>query len=315
MKKITNLLVTSCLIGGFLVSCSEAEDSFFDQSAEARIQEQLQEYRDVLTSAENGWYAVYTPFQNGPEYKLWFSFNKNGRVTTWSDLPSGDYLHPLTKAGIFKNDESNYRVGLHQKPDLIFEDFMVLSNIAIQNSGSFEGEYEFNIIRANKDSVVLESSLELESDDQTELVLLAATAADKKKVEVSYASWEEQMQAFLDVYPEYTLSGTDDEYLSSIYIYAFVQNSVVLFMVPDFEKHGVYIGTLGQNATSKLYIPQNVVYRSLSGFSDQGWELHIPYPFSISSTISSEVHAINMNKLIPLVYTVSGSYSGYTILN
>ncbi len=313
MKTIIYLLLIISFSGGLLVSCNEDDKELFEESAESRIQKQLQEYRDVITSAPNGWYANYIPFQSGPEVKLWFEFNKNGRVSTWSDIPSGTYVNPITKKGVYKKDESNYRVGMHQSPDLIFEDLMVLSNMAVKQNGAFNGEYEFNIISANQDSVVLESSLEAGEKDQTRLTLYAAVETDKEKVSESYQFWEEQMDVFLESFTEYSQENADLDYRNSKYIYGFIQNNTVLFVKPDFETHGIYIGVIGQNSAER-FVTQKTVYRSISGLFENGWVLNVPYPFINSSKRNSEVNIIKLGNLIPMEFVPDGANSGYIIL-
>ncbi|MFV0565507.1 MAG: DUF4302 domain-containing protein [Flavobacteriaceae bacterium] len=321
MKKIIYILAIS-LVNGFFISCtSEDEDTLFNKSAETRVQEKLQEYRNILTSSENGWYGTYIPFQSGPEVKLWFSFNENGRVTTWSDMPSGTYINPITKKGVFEKDETNYRVGIHQAPDLIFEDFMVLSNIAIQNNGSFSGEYEFEFVSASQDSVVLRSSLELNTTDRTQFVLYPATTdsegniVEQGEVADSYSIWKEQMDVFLEINPEYATTTADEDYINSKYIYAFVKNNTAIFIMPDFETHGIYIGKIGTNEVGR-YIPYGGVYRSIFEIYDGEWVLNVPFEYSISnSSYLSEVNTIDIGALIPLVYVTDGDNSGYEILN
>ncbi|MFV0540146.1 MAG: DUF4302 domain-containing protein [Aestuariibaculum sp.] len=310
MKRIIYILTLSIFASTALVSCNDDDDEFFEMSAEARVQQQLQEYRDILTTAENGWHTTYIPFQSGPEVKLWFDFNANGRVTTWSDIPSGTYVNPLSKQGIFENDETNYRVGIHQKPDLVFEDLMVLSNIAIQRNGNFDGEYEFEFVSASKDSVVLQSSLETKTEDRTQLVLYPSTDENKEKVTESYNERKAQMDLFLELNPEYTEDTADTDYIAGKYIYAFVKNNVPFFMLPKFETHGVYIGTLSYNDNG--YFVESLVYRSIYEFTEEEWILNVPYPYAVSNTINSEINGILINNLVALVAIGNTGY--YEIL-
>ena len=63
MKKIYNLLFLLLSVMAF-ASCTSEIDEFFDKSSAQRVNEAMSEYKNILTSAENGWLMKYYPKAN-----------------------------------------------------------------------------------------------------------------------------------------------------------------------------------------------------------------------------------------------------------
>lgn len=199
MKKV-KYIVGFFILTAFL-SCNEDDNTLFDQSPRARLQSRIEEYQNVLTSAENGWITSYRPDKDFGYFHLWFQFNKDGTVHTLSDIPlvnnrvgSGIFA---PKPGFYKDTTTGYRVSSQNSVDLVFENNMALHylySLTIEQklAGSPKPEFEFYITRATSEEVVLESKTDSGKGgkEKTQMILKRATPEDKESVEKSYAEWE-----------------------------------------------------------------------------------------------------------------------------
>lgn len=216
MKKV-KYIVGFFILTAFL-SCNEDDNTLFDQSPRERLQSRIEEYQNVLTSAENGWVTTYRPDKAFGYFHLWFQFNKDGTVHTLSDIPlvnnriggSGIFA---PQPGFYKDTTTGYRVSSQNSVDLVFENNMALHylySLTIQRrlAGSPKPEFEFYITRATSEEVVLESKTDSGKGgkEKTQMILKRATPEDKEKVEKSYAEWERVSKMVIaDTYLSYNL--------------------------------------------------------------------------------------------------------------
>lgn len=154
MKKIFNLLFISLAIILYS-SCTPEEDDLFENSSAQRIEEAIRINTEVLTSAQNGWLMEYYPSatQQYGGYTILVSFNKNGQTTVASDVFEADRTATSTyvlrqSAGVILSFET-YNEVMH-----FFSNPDNPANIGTDGKG-MEGDFEFNIQKATKDSVVM----------------------------------------------------------------------------------------------------------------------------------------------------------------
>ena len=131
-------------------SCLHDNDTTFDLPAAQRIDKSVEDYTQILESADNGWVLQYYAGKNYSYggYTLLLKF-KNGHVTAM-----GDVLDPEEQA------TSEYAVVKDQGPMLSFNVYnKVIHPLAepwLGNPDGVQGDYEFSILNANADSVVLQ---------------------------------------------------------------------------------------------------------------------------------------------------------------
>ena len=137
-------------------SCVRDEEPIFDQSASVRLQNALKDAQTVLVGAENGWRMLYYPDPDqaygGYLYTMKFSQED---VEIWGDLFEGSVksLYKMTtdSGPVLSFDTGNY----------VFHYFATPSGSQknlYNESGRYQarkGDFEFLIISASKDEVVL----------------------------------------------------------------------------------------------------------------------------------------------------------------
>lgn len=130
-------------------SCS-SDDRVFDDSSANRMENALNEYKELLVSAENGWCLEMFPGEKH-EYlgaSIYLKFDKDGTVTATSDY------HPV-KDGYNVGDlfESRYELIKQQGPLLSFITYNPFVHIWSEPSGSdvdgYESDYEFVVTKAS----------------------------------------------------------------------------------------------------------------------------------------------------------------------
>ena len=133
-------------------SCS-SDDRVFDDSSANRMENALNEYKELLVSAENGWKLEMYSGEN-KEYggaNLFLNFKKDGTVSIVSDYSTG------VKAGTTLT--SNYELLKTQGPILSFSTYNDILHYWSEPSSSdvdgLEGDYEFIVVSASDKEFVL----------------------------------------------------------------------------------------------------------------------------------------------------------------
>ncbi|TAJ13961.1 DUF4302 domain-containing protein [Marinilabiliaceae bacterium JC017] len=114
MRNLIYIILGAAL---FFSACQEDDDHIFDQSSDARLNEQLKEYSDILVSAEHGWKTDYYP---NPEllggYSFVMKYNNDGTVETVWDIRTG-------------KDKAMYALKSIERPELVIETYNVFSKM------------------------------------------------------------------------------------------------------------------------------------------------------------------------------------------
>jgi len=154
-----------------LVSCSNDDiDPLFDTDVNTRVNEQLDSYRKVLLSAENGWKTRYQPGSAVGAYNIYLKFNEDNSVELTSDLLNG--VHDL---------ETSYRVGISQFPELVFENYTAFHFLFESNGFSLGAEFEFIFEEATENEIRFRSKTD--TGEPSIIIFEKATEADKLTIE------------------------------------------------------------------------------------------------------------------------------------
>lgn len=129
-------------------SCS-SDDRVFDDSSANRMENALNEYRELLVSAENGWCLEMFPGE-AQEYvgvSIYLKFDKDGKVTATSDFPMID---GYDCGDLF---ESRYELIKQQGPLLSFVTYNPFIHVWSEPFDSdvdgLESDYEFVVTKAS----------------------------------------------------------------------------------------------------------------------------------------------------------------------
>ena len=152
MKKIFYLL--SMVVAVMTVSsCSNEQEDFFDDSSANRANAEIKNTIEVLSSASNGWIMQYFP--GDPEtwggYNMLAKFDTDGKVTVANELFADN-----TETSYYSVKQS---AGVMLSFDTYNNLFHVFSDPSAPKAGDLgsgmEGDYDFSVLSATKDKVVL----------------------------------------------------------------------------------------------------------------------------------------------------------------
>jgi len=151
MKKIIYKTLLLLLFIGISTSCeTNKEEAIFEESTSDRIKTSISEYKDLLTSSDNGWIIEYYPegSQSYGGFNYGVKFNKDLTAEVVMELFD------------FSTRQSNYYdVIANGGPVLTFNTHNALTHFfATPNSANpdgLEGDYEFSLISKTDDLITL----------------------------------------------------------------------------------------------------------------------------------------------------------------
>ncbi|MDO5446528.1 MAG: DUF4302 domain-containing protein [Prevotellaceae bacterium] len=156
MKKI--IFYTLALLTAIAyTSCVSEVDDAFDKSSAQRIQDAMENDKDVLTSAANGWIMEYygSPTETSfGGYNLIMKFSKDS-----VEVASEKAMDP------YRTVKSHYKIEQSAGDILSFDEYNELIHyfstpVALEDGWTdgygFEGDHEFRVKSASKDSIVLQ---------------------------------------------------------------------------------------------------------------------------------------------------------------
>ena len=153
MKKIIFLILflTSIL----LFSCTPQEDDLFEDSSSSRIDAALKAHQEVLKGAKNGWLMEYFPAKGQAYggYNLLASFTDDeaifaGEIALATETETGMYSLKQSAGPVLTFDTYNDIFHFFSNPN------SSVSNIGTDGVG-MGGDFEFLVIEATKDSIIL----------------------------------------------------------------------------------------------------------------------------------------------------------------
>lgn len=150
-KTIALLLCGSCLVG--LNSCFKQEENLWNETAQQRVQTTINNYTDILTSAQDGWVLEYFANESEQGYAFLMKFNKNMDVTIAAK-------NSVSSSNAYKEELSTYGFVDDQGPVLSFNTYNSLFTVFAEPGSDgygHQGDYEFVVDRvsANNDTVYL----------------------------------------------------------------------------------------------------------------------------------------------------------------
>lgn len=152
MKKILYFLLASICIS--LQSCLYQEDSYFDDSSANRATSDVERCNELLKNAPNGWKLEYYAGKNYSMGGITLLCKFDGKnVSIISEIGS-----TTTKPGV--KITSLYKVVSEQSTILTFDTFNELlhcfSTPILSQNSNFQGDYEFAIMSASENEIVLQ---------------------------------------------------------------------------------------------------------------------------------------------------------------
>jgi hypothetical protein len=150
MKNITYLLLPLLFV---MQSCVKDEANIFDDTAAARGQKAVENYRALLANAENGWYVDYYPELDHKigGYAMYWKFTADGKVTVQCEIKTNNPANTP--------DVSEFDVFMEQGPILSFNSYNKVlhyfSEASAADINGQEGDYEFIIMNAEPDQILL----------------------------------------------------------------------------------------------------------------------------------------------------------------
>lgn len=155
MKKIFNLLfITLAVI--LYPGCTPEEDDIFEDSSANRIEAALKADKEILVSATNGWLMEYYPAsaQTYGGYNILALFKEDGKVTLASDVFEPNKVATSTFSMI---QSAGPIVSLDTYNEIMHFFCNPKNPAGIGNDGKgMEGDFEFRIMEASKDKIVLQ---------------------------------------------------------------------------------------------------------------------------------------------------------------
>jgi len=156
-----------CGIASLFTSCRFEEDDYFDESASLRVEHAIDQVRDNLSSAENGWVMQYfcgTGVAHFEGFNLFAKFDKNGKVTI-----AGNHRF-LRDGNANKYTEANslYSLLLEDGPVLAFNTwndvltpfvdpvaYYAAPNTLVKDGEGMQGDHNFVVMANNEDEIIL----------------------------------------------------------------------------------------------------------------------------------------------------------------
>lgn len=155
-----------CGIASLFTSCRFEEDDYFDESASLRVEHAIDQVRDNLSSAENGWVMQYfcgTGVAHFEGFNLFAKFDKNGKVTI-----AGNHRF-LRNGNANKYTEANslYSLLLEDGPVLAFNTwndvltpfvdpvaYYAAPNSLVKDGEGMQGDHNF-VVMSNSDNEII----------------------------------------------------------------------------------------------------------------------------------------------------------------
>lgn len=153
MKKIYNLLYV--LLGlTVYTSCAPEVDDVFDKSSAERMEEALLNDKQLLTDAPNGWLIEYYGESTYGGYNMFVKFNADNTATVANEV----YGAEARSTSHYKLEQSKGVVLSFDEHNELFHFFSDPKNPAGvgDNGKGMNGDFEFRIVKADKDTFLLE---------------------------------------------------------------------------------------------------------------------------------------------------------------
>lgn len=152
MKKIYGLLLSFVMLSAFTACTSEVDD-VFDQSSAERISDAISNDTELLTSASGGWLMKFYADTLYGGYNVRCKFNADNTVSVQNEMygdtiVSSHYTLAQSEGVVLSFDTYNELIHVFSDPDRSVSGFG-------NNGEGMNGDFEFRVISACADSIVL----------------------------------------------------------------------------------------------------------------------------------------------------------------
>lgn len=190
MKRIVKSLFI--LLSVFLYfACTPEEEDIFEKSSANRIEATLKACNDILVGAPNGWLMEYYPAssQQYGGYNVLVSFTSDGKSTVASETYGADE----TATGFYSLKQSAGLVLTFDTYNKIMHFFSDPANPARigTNGKGMEGDFEFSVMKAKSDSIILKGK-----KTGSKIIMTPLTSSVK---------WDDYLSSLEDLDTEYTV--------------------------------------------------------------------------------------------------------------
>ncbi|MCD8416657.1 DUF4302 domain-containing protein [Tenacibaculum finnmarkense genomovar finnmarkense] len=227
MKKTINKFLVFLLFVGVTISCNNnTEEAIFNEPTSVRIQKSISEYRDLLTSSENGWIIEYYPDekQNIGGFNYGVKFNK-------------DLTVEVVHENAFATKESNmFDVIANAGPLLTFNTYNWLThyyaNPNADDSDGDGGDYEFALTSKTADVITLtgaQSRNKMRMFKLTEAPEVYLAKVSEIKNHLSSASYFKEKVAIPSIKQNLTFSEKDKDGKNIEVAYIFTSKGIKLY--------------------------------------------------------------------------------------
>lgn len=132
-------------------ACRDTEEELiFEQTADERVAEAINDLEQQLIAPPNGWVVRYQPVPESGAYSVLLDFDEEGKVRIRTDFEVND--------SEFYDQTVPYRVDNSLGLELILETYSFFSYLFEQGGATFEAEYEFNFVNETPDGALVFSS-------------------------------------------------------------------------------------------------------------------------------------------------------------
>ena len=162
MKKYYHILLAVVAMAA-LSACSMKEDALFSESASQRVNDNMTAVKKVLTAAENGWRMEYYGSLSLGGYNMMLKF-ADDQVTVASEQFATNHKAGIGADGKCVTTTSHYKLEQSMGTILSFDEwnatmhyFSMPNNpdYTYDTAAGLEGDFEFRVMSASADSVVL----------------------------------------------------------------------------------------------------------------------------------------------------------------
>lgn len=161
MKKVLDI-ITVCIAGFALFSCSPKQDNYFDQSASERSSQNIEMVKKLLTSAPNGWRMEYYGDATYGGYNVMVKFDGTN-ATIGSEKIADAHKAGIGSDGKVITTTSHYTVNQSQGTIVSFDEYNETFHFFSQPNNptygtkdeGFGGDFEFRVMSASSEMIEL----------------------------------------------------------------------------------------------------------------------------------------------------------------
>jgi hypothetical protein len=151
MKMMKNIIWLFIISLFFMQSCVKEEENIFDDTAAARGQKAVAEYRELLVNAADGWFLDYYPELDHKigGYAMYLKFYDNGTVDVSCEIETNALARQV--------ETSEFDVIMEQGPIIRFSTYNKVMHYFSEPYASDingrEGDYEFIVMKVEADQI------------------------------------------------------------------------------------------------------------------------------------------------------------------